>query len=769
MARYEVQGPDGGRYEVEMPDGMSQEQLGAALTKHFESLGIKATRMPDAAAPAPAPAAPVVDANTAPTGGAGRFAPPVAMQSPFPGVDFAGPVPDVRKAIAALPAEKRNDALKTWAKIFVSKERAGGGVKQGGEDVLTNLFRGVVGPWMDEADGALAAARYAVGLGGAPYDEARAYSQAKAEAIDRDSTKLGSVPVPIVGDVDVTAGGLTKLAGGVAAAPFLPAVRAMQGATMLPQVANAAATGAVYGGVLGAGEGDGAERIVNSGIGAGIGAGLGAAAPPIARGISNLTSRAPRPQGAIADMNPRSVANLADDFRADGINPQAAQARFGPEGMVADLGPNLQGHIGGIARLPGEGQTIAANALGRTVSDGRRAGAADRIRADVDAVAGPAQNLVALGDDVLARSRELAAPYYREFYATPIQPTPRLQQFLGFAEENGITRAADAAMAREGLLRPGVPVSPNMRIDYISRELNRLADFAGTPAAGLDRAAAAQWRQIANAYRAEVDGILRAQDAARRGVAPRSALSSWDMARRHAGSGLQFEEGLTQGAEAFKKGTHPDQMRADIAGMTPFEDNAFRIGARGAIRDIMGNSGTAFGPNGDSAAMRALGSEFARDKLGQIVGPGGAQRLVGRLGNEATFEQTRQAAFGNSVTAAMQQSQKRYTASSGVDRALDPTIGMLGTAKQAARWLVNKATGGFLDERKSREAVDAARMLTATGDRRDEVIREIAAYANRRDATANQRRAAETLLQALMEGARPTAITSTVSAAEAQP
>ena len=760
MAKYEVEAPDGGKYEVEMPEGLSPEAMRSKLEETFTALGIKANR---------------VDTS------AGKFAAP-GVAPKYPGLDFAQPVPQVRAAIQAMPETERKGAFNEWAKQYVAKERQGGGIMQGVRDVGRNLARGTpVGSWLDEAN-----AKTANLISGTPYDETLAYQRATDEAIDRDSTKLGSLP--LIGDV--TAGGVQKLAGGIASVVAAPGpaattlggmlsapirtvlgspINPMRGTTMLPRVVNAGTTGAVYGGIYGAGEGDtSGERMVNATVGAGIGLGLGAAMPPIAEGVGRLMKRQAQPQGPLTNMNREAVANVADDMRADRMSQIVPDGML-PEAMLADLGPNLQGQAGAIARRPGEGQTIVKDALGATVGEGRRAGAAQRITGAVDEALGPAQNLVQLEDQILNQSRAAARPYYERFNNTPVQPTPRLQQLLTFAEENGIVRAADDAMAREATIT-GQPASPNMRLEFIKREFDRLSKYSNTPTGGLDAHTAGQYRQLAAVFRNEVDSILSAQDSAARGVRPEQGVSSWQQARGLAGTGLQFREGLEQGADAFKRGTHPDQMRADLAGMeSGVQRSGFDQGARGAIRDIMGQSGTQFGPTGDSAAMRIFGSDFARDKLRQVAGDQGADQILGRLGAEARYEQTRQAAVGNSVTAAMQQAMKRFDKTSAVDTALDPTVGMLGTVKQFARWSINKMTAGYLDERSRAVAVDAARILTAQGPERDSYIRELTSFINRRDVTARQRGAATALLESIGVGARAPAVEAASIGGEQRP
>jgi hypothetical protein len=81
-----------------------------------------------------------------------------------------------------------------------------------------------------------------------------------------------------------------------------------------------------------------------------------------------------------------------------------------------------------------------------------------------------------------------------------------------------------------------------------------------------------------------------------------------------------------------------------------------------------------------------------------------------------------------------------------------------GDAKRAARWVLNKMTAGYLDERSRAQALDAARILTAQGPQRDDFIRELQSFVQRRDISQRQRAAGEELLQNVMTGGRGAAV-----------
>jgi hypothetical protein len=699
---------------------------------------------------------------------------------------FRGTAKEIRASIDALPESERPAALKEWAKTYVerdAKQRPGVVTV---EDKVRQFARGTpVGSWLDELNAATNAAAYKLtgGGAGAPYDETLAYNRARDAYADDNSTKLATVPVPFVGDVDVTTGGLTKLAGGLASIRALPLrfgaatsaspaaslpVRmaggtTFAGQTMAPAVGNAAIQGGVMGAIYGAGEGESiGDRALNAGVGAGLGTAIGAAAPPVARALGRVVTPAVQPRGMVGRLDRNAVSAVADDIQADRLIPRYQQEvqRLGPEAALADMGPNLRTTTGALARLPGNGQYTIKDMVGETAGAGRRGGAPTRITADVDAALGPAHNLVDTAEQMRAAANQAARPYYQQFERTVIPQTPAFQRLLDRATATGAVEQARRLMTIEGY-QPGAQMT-GRDWDYIRRGVSSLAETAQTSG---DRQMFAAASGLASRINATLDMHLRRQArtqlrAAGQPVPNGVELSPYANARRLSGEGQQFESGVEQGQAAFQRGTHPDQMRSDLAAMQArgrtAERAGFDSGARGAIRDVMGNSGTQFGPTGDSAARRALGSDYARDKLEQVVGPNNAQRIIRRIDAESEFERTRQAAIGNSVTSQMMAAQKRFGGTS--PDMPQPSATFWGNVERGTRWLVNKMSAGALDERSRAMAADAARILSAQGQLRDAYMRELTSFIRRRGISAQQRSNAERLIQALQEGARAPAV-----------
>ena len=272
-------------------------------------------------------------------------------------------------------APKPVDPMKQRALDQVSAERKASPIMTAVDDTVRNLARGTgIGSFLDEANAATASVLPEM-LGGRPYDEALAYQRAKNELADKESAVVGKLPV--IGDV--TVGGLTKLAGGIASAPVTPMARVFQGATLAPRVGNAALTGAGYGALYGAGEGEGmADRATDAAMGAAIGGTIGAAAPLIASGVSNTVAAARNRMSPIApevagyDRN--AVNRLTRVAQDSGVDLQAARAN-GPEGMLADANGAFRDVTEAIAQQPGRQRQVVQGAL-----EQRAEGAPQRIR-----------------------------------------------------------------------------------------------------------------------------------------------------------------------------------------------------------------------------------------------------------------------------------------------------------------------------------------------------------------------------------------------------
>jgi len=656
---------------------------------------------------------------------------------PLADLDLSGDYAAVRSQISALPEQHRKAALDKWADTVVAKERGEGSTLGTVEDYMRRAATGIVGGWGDRLGAKISS------VAGHDYDEALAYEQAKSRAaVKNTSTKVATLP--IVGDV--TTGDLAGLAGGIATAPLVPvapvarAVPYLAGApaSMAARMVNTGATGAAVGGAVGYGSGNtDEERAANAKHAALVGGGVGLAIPPAAAVVGNVAGRvanatAGLPQG-VQGYSRRSVDRMARDFEADNAANPINTATYGPEGMLADMGPSMRGTTGALRTLPGEHQGIIDAAL-----IPRRRGAAGRINADVDATLGPPQNLVALEEQVVGQANRTARPLYRQFEQSQIPYTQELVDILHSVPEAAIRKASQLARAeRIDITRP--EALPRL-LDYIKKGLDDLAQDAGR-GTNLHRV----YSNLARDLRTEVDRALSPAD---------PAQSVYAQARRASGEGMQFREGLEDGGSAFSKGTHPDQMAADLARArgTPYEAG-YVAGGRGQIRDMMGNAAAAYGPNGDIAALKNLNAPYAQQKFQTMVGPQGAARLGGRLRAEAEFNRTFDEVERNSLTAqrlATKEGLPNPRANGGADIPTSPA----GLAMSTAARIVDHLSAGVVSARNQRMLRELAEMAVAQGARREQIAHAMRQYLAHGNVVAQARPAIARIAQDILRGSQ---------------
>jgi len=667
---------------------------------------------------------------------------------PGASIDFSQPKETVRAQIKALPKAQRKDAMRKWADTFVAKERSeNAGPMQYASDVVRNLARGTpVGSWLDEANAATSS------LFGGNYDEALAYERAKDRAIDKESTRIGRVPV--IGDV--TVGGMQKLAGGIASAPIAPLAQVMRGSATLPNIVNGAVNGLMYGGLYGAGHGEGTEnRLMTGGLGMAAGAVGGAAIPVIAEGagraVNALRSPAPTPP-PLRQYHPGAVRRVQrafnDDF--DATRPGLSASRryhvrsgnLGNEGMLADMGPNMQNQAGAIASMPGAGQARMTETLRN-----RARGSQGRINADVDAALGPRQNLVAAEEAATTAARANAQPLYDQFYQTPIPMTPDLARLMQRADAAGVMNRVARLMQIEGI-QPGSVANNGRLVDLVKRAIDDMAD--GARRSG-ENNLFRLYSNLSRSIRNEVDTALSPND-------PTQSL--WAQARRAAGEGMQYQEGLEAGGAAFARNLSPDQMAADLGRMTPIGVAGFQQGARGQIRETMGNAATKFGENASARGRTMLGSENARRKVNMLTTPDQARGLVRRLDAEANFDATYQNVLQNSKTASRQAAQQEFPAPTDGTGAANE-IGkksITGLAMEAGYRALNGLLSGALNERRVQVARDAADMLLQQGVARDQIAHALLQQAQRMNLSAQRQQAVDNLVRYILQGSGPQAL-----------
>jgi hypothetical protein len=492
---------------------------------------------------------------------------------------------------------------------------------------------------------------------------------------------------------------------------------------------------------------------------------LGTALAPAARGAANATEYLanslkgiPAPLRQFERESINRVTRAAGDDARTGTIPGLA-SQYGPEGMIADIGPNVRGQIGAIARTPGEGQTIALNALNQ-----RAGGAPDRITGEINRTLGPEINLPQALDTIEKSSARAAKPFYDTFRETPVPFTRDLEGILNTLKNEpsvlrDARRMADldsasgprqffAKIADDGSVTiDRVPSASEW--DYVKRALDGLA-YSSSASKNDQRV----YGGLAKKITSTIDEILSPLNPSR---------SPWAQGRAASSDGFKLTEAMDSGRGAFSRGISPDEMAAEIAGMSRAEQAAYTLAGRQSIRDTMGNASTKWGANEDTAARKMLGSDYARQKLEILAGRQNADRLTRTLDSEAAFDATREAARGNSVTAAMTAAQKEFPNVADQSKREIGSQSAVGLGLRGIRALTDALTGGVQSERNAAIARDAAKMLTAQGSDRDAIAAALQQFRDGRAMSRAGRDSVERLLNVLGMSTRQEAIDQTNS------
>jgi hypothetical protein len=381
-----------------------------------------------------------------------------------------------------------------------------------------------------------------------------------------------------------------------------------------------------------------------------FGTGLGIAAPAIAQGAGSLLSAgAGRVMNALYDSQygnvlPRQGADSILDTLGNQQQSvaQAGQAiqNIGPGAVLADSGPATQAQVGQLAtRDMTASPTIVDNLKAREPMFDQR------INNAVDQNFGPDLNAPQMVDTLKASTATNAKTAYDPIFANakPVDVSPVLQTI-------------------DNTLKPGGPGMVGSGVDdpYLST-LQRLRGYIAGP-----NSQAFDMQSLHNAQQL-INDAGRSANQAGNGY---QAGQIWDLRKQLMGQMDQANPGYLDATkqyatdksiqEAFDDGRNllatrqdgtvydPDLLRQNMANMSAPEQNAFQLGARKAVSDVMGSARS--DPAG-LAAKFANDNGYAVGKLRQVFGDQPVQNMLGELDNQATMRATNASAMGGSQTA----------------------------------------------------------------------------------------------------------------------
>ena len=294
-------------------------------------------------------------------------------------------------------------------------------------------------------------------------DKAVAYGRSKLFGVDYETElakqlaetgqiKEASPNAFMAGEITGAIAGPGKL--GVKQVMALPKLGPMGG-----RLPHAAGLGGAAGAVYGAGEAPSGEEATGAAKGGATGAILG----PVAVGGLQLTGLAAnklwqaanKTKFAQKDFATRKLAQALD---RDGMSVDDATNRLtelGPEGVVADIGPNVRGLAESVAQVPGKPAAAAQRSL-TARQENRNA----RLDDAIFKATGGKEDLSGEVKALMTAREEAAAPLYKKAYEVGPVYSDRISEFLKDpliqkGLKDGIEIERLAALAKGEKFKPG--------------------------------------------------------------------------------------------------------------------------------------------------------------------------------------------------------------------------------------------------------------------------------------------------------------------------
>jgi hypothetical protein len=457
------------------------------------------------------------------------------------------------------------------------------------------------------------------------------------------------------------AGGVT---GTVGTPGLLGAVTA-RGATPGAQIASGMTRGGIVGAVEGAATGAGlaeeGERLQGAMTGGLTGAAIGTVAGAVPPGAEEVMINARNYIGRVDDTRlaqelgvSRETATVlrsalqAEDFGA----AVAALQRAGPSSMLADASPVLRDFLDVAMQAGGPGAKRAA----RNAVEARATAGSQRFSNFMDTVLGIPRGRETQAAGIRLASAPERARVYDAAYAVPIdysgEAGRNLQAMLDRVPMSAINKANEL-MRVEGVRSPQIMANvaedgavtftrlPDVRqFDYIRRALADIVESSeGRGAMG---GVTGYGRSVGNLSRDIRDTLGE--------VVPeyRTALNT-------AADTIAEVNAADVGYRAFGGTMTREQVRNELADMTPPERIAAQIGLRNAIDDQLARIGRiASDPNRDAKELQSLTKTMTsrdfQEKLETIVGLGPARDFLRQLDEEIAAVELRAAVNPNSAT-----------------------------------------------------------------------------------------------------------------------
>lgn len=406
--------------------------------------------------------------------------------------------------------------------------------------------------------------------------------------------------------------------GGMAGAKALNP-KVLESASAAGKYGRIAAVGGAEGALYGAGTGadDRGERALTGLL-------IGAAAAPVGakvidlavRGIGTTASYAGRKLGDTPkDQAVRALRSAAEAEGIDADDALRILDDLGPNATLADLGENFRLLARGATDQAGGFKASATSAM-----NARQMGQQQRLLDAAEVAAGQKAGNFNVARQVLIESRKAkASPLYESAFLEDIALNPELLSVLERPAMKAALNKAAKLAANEG-----DDVGENLlkKIHYAKMNLD---DQIGAAVRAGSGNKARILTSLKNDLLAQVDELS----------------PDYAEARQLFSTDSRMLNSMDEGLKLFTMSS--DEMAETMAGMTPSEQDLFKLGAVRSIKDQLEKTGMTF-----DATRRLISTKSMRDKLGQIFPD--PEDFIKKTLAEAEFSRTRQVLTGGSQT-----------------------------------------------------------------------------------------------------------------------
>ncbi len=464
------------------------------------------------------------------------------------------------------------------------------------------------------------------------------------------------------------AGGLSAFgpAGGPAAvvAPAAASVPAVA-PSLLRTTAQGVATGTGVGALSGFGttDGDLGERATGAGGGALLGAFIGGVAPTVAAGIGKgvqtvANSKVRAEMAKRLGIDPAAAAFIRERTAASGAlsgEGRAAMRAAGPEGMLADAGPEMANVLDYAIQKSGGAGRIASRAIDARV--GRDAKAVNQSLDNAFGSAGGVETTRAGIRSATAAGRDAA---YTSAYSQPIDYSSQggmlIEELLQRVPGAAIKRANDLMRARgeqsaqimAHIADDGTVTFTRMpdvrQLDYITRALNEeAADGVGAGAMGGQTALGMTLEELSGSLRNVLGNLV----------------PEYRQALNVGAEAIRQTQAVRNGADLLKASTTREEVASATKNLTPAERKFYAQGIRSQFDEALANVQRTVMDDDTVAreaiaALKKLSSRANRQKVAMAIGDEAAAKLFTRVDQAAQSFNLRASVATNSKTFARQ-------------------------------------------------------------------------------------------------------------------